>query len=459
MKRSRISQKLDGVRKVLKSNDTAVIGLGEESKVHEVETSRIMSSESAHYILVKGADIDGQSSQDENEEGSQASSMEAYTAGRREESGEREVEDTVRYSPKESMSVTSSLATVVKKSAESAAVSGTSADVLELESSSEESEKDEADDTIIIEDEISEKRITSDVTKQNVGEDGQDNRVSITSVTETSTIDSAPTSLEVLSNEVPTNVAAADVRILSLSLAREGETAVTGKLKESEIPSAPLTAKEAPISIEVVRSVEEAAEKKKGDSSSSTITVDLTQSSSTDQDQPKLPLSHAATNVDLTSTLTTPEKAAMKELSSSAATTSEPVPSPRHSPAAGVTLIESDEEGLPLSPSAGQMFNEEGLPLSPSAGQPSDEEGLPPSPSAGQSDDGDREEVEALMAVSPSEAQEQLGKEVEQLERERTRQSRAAASVSNQMYKEAQVCTCTCTSMNIKAYVCHVYMY
>ena len=458
MKRSRISQKLDGVRKVLKSNDTAIIGLGEESKVHEVETSRIMSSESAHYILVKGADIDGQSSQDENEERSQASSMETYTAGRREES-ERDVEDTVRYSPKDSMSVTSSLATIVKKSAESAGVSGTSADVLELESSSEESEKDEADDTIIIVDEVSEKRITSDVTKQSVGEDGQDNQVSIASVTETSAVDSAPTGLEVLSNEVLTNVAAADVRILSLSLAREGETAVTDE--GSEIRSAPLTAKEAPNFIEVVCSVEEAAEKKKGDSSSSAITVDLTQSTSTDQDQPQLPLSHATstTNVDLTSTLTTPEKAAMKELSSSGATTSEPVPSPRHSPAAGVTLIESDEEGLPLSPSAGQASNEEGLPPSPSAGQSSNEEGLPPSPSARQSDDGDREEVEALMAVSPSEAQEQLGKEVEQLERERTRQSRAAASVSNQMYKEAQVCTCTCTSMNIKAYVCHVYMY
>ena len=49
------------------------------------------------------------------------------------------------------------------------------------------------------------------------------------------------------------------------------------------------------------------------------------------------------------------------------------------------------------------------------------------------------EDVEALLSVSPSEAQEQLGREVEKLERERTQQNRAAASVSNQMYKEAQV--------------------
>ena len=49
------------------------------------------------------------------------------------------------------------------------------------------------------------------------------------------------------------------------------------------------------------------------------------------------------------------------------------------------------------------------------------------------------EDVKTLLSVAPSEAQEQLGREVEKLERERTQQNRAAASVSNQMYKEAQV--------------------
>lgn len=86
MKRSRISQKLAGVRKVLKSNDTAVVGLGEETKIHDVESSRIMSHEAAHYILVKGVDIESQSSQDEDEADtcSQTSSMETHqnAAGR-----------------------------------------------------------------------------------------------------------------------------------------------------------------------------------------------------------------------------------------------------------------------------------------------------------------------------------------------------------------------------------------
>jgi len=64
MKRSRISQKLADVRHVLKSNETAVIGLGEESKVHEVEARRIMSSDSAHYILVKGRELESSSQDD-----------------------------------------------------------------------------------------------------------------------------------------------------------------------------------------------------------------------------------------------------------------------------------------------------------------------------------------------------------------------------------------------------------
>ena len=65
------------------------------------------------------------------------------------------------------------------------------------------------------------------------------------------------------------------------------------------------------------------------------------------------------------------------------------------------------------------------------------DEGSTPSPVEKRSADGD---MEGLLLLAPSEVQEQLGRELEQLERERTQQSRAAASVSNQMYKEAQVC-------------------
>lgn len=42
------------------------MGLSGEANIHDVETSRILSSESAHYILVQGKDIDSQSSQDES---------------------------------------------------------------------------------------------------------------------------------------------------------------------------------------------------------------------------------------------------------------------------------------------------------------------------------------------------------------------------------------------------------
>ncbi len=61
MKQSHTTRKLEEVRKVLKSNETAVMGLNDAAHITEVETSRILSSEDAHYILVKSTAIDGQS--------------------------------------------------------------------------------------------------------------------------------------------------------------------------------------------------------------------------------------------------------------------------------------------------------------------------------------------------------------------------------------------------------------
>ena len=96
MQCSRTSQKLADVRKVLRSSETAVIGLSEESKVHEVEASRIMSSDSAHYILVKGRELESSSQEDSLSQ----SSMEFPVIGesesdmdRRREEEEKEVEE------------------------------------------------------------------------------------------------------------------------------------------------------------------------------------------------------------------------------------------------------------------------------------------------------------------------------------------------------------------------------
>ena len=100
MQRSCTSQKLADVRKVLRSSETAVIGLSEESKVHEVEASRIMSSDSAHYILVKGRELESSSQEDSLSQ----SSMEFPVIGesesdmdrrREEEEEEEEVEEEV----------------------------------------------------------------------------------------------------------------------------------------------------------------------------------------------------------------------------------------------------------------------------------------------------------------------------------------------------------------------------
>ena len=63
MKRSQLSRQLEDVRKSLKETGNDVIG-GQPGSF-EVEANRIMSCDSAHYILVKGVDIEGSSSQDE----------------------------------------------------------------------------------------------------------------------------------------------------------------------------------------------------------------------------------------------------------------------------------------------------------------------------------------------------------------------------------------------------------
>ena len=89
MQRSRTSQKLADVRKVLRSSETAVIGLSEESKVHEVEASRIMSSDSAHYILVKGRELESSSQEDSLSQ----SSMELPAIGESESDMDRRREE------------------------------------------------------------------------------------------------------------------------------------------------------------------------------------------------------------------------------------------------------------------------------------------------------------------------------------------------------------------------------
>ena len=63
MRRSRLSRQLEDVRHSLKETGSEIIGgqLGS----FEVEANRIMSSDSAHYILVKGVDVEGSNSQDE----------------------------------------------------------------------------------------------------------------------------------------------------------------------------------------------------------------------------------------------------------------------------------------------------------------------------------------------------------------------------------------------------------
>ena len=111
MQRSRTSQKLADVRKVLKSSETAVIGLNEDSKVHEVEASRIMSSDTVHYILVKGRELESSSQEDSLSQSSMEfpalGELESDLDGRREDE-EEEVVVVVEEEEKEEKAVTQS---------------------------------------------------------------------------------------------------------------------------------------------------------------------------------------------------------------------------------------------------------------------------------------------------------------------------------------------------------------
>jgi len=66
--RSRTSKKLEDVRSALKSEEAAGVSLGEESQLQEVESNRIVSSDSAHYILVKGMDLESMSSSSQTDD-------------------------------------------------------------------------------------------------------------------------------------------------------------------------------------------------------------------------------------------------------------------------------------------------------------------------------------------------------------------------------------------------------
>ena len=429
MKRSRISQRLEGVRKVLKSNDTAVVGLGEESKVHEVETSRIMSSEASHYILVKGADIESQDEEDDSQ--SQTSSLDVgtstggtggtYTAAR--EDIEYEVQKFFR-DRKESLAEDgdevpkNGLATVEKRAA---------AIMVESESSGKE-EKEEPQtgkgdqEKAVVEEGASELLTKDDMAAQVVDQDEKELTPIIDIMENAGSDPSSSLSKQTLTGEVAVtgeNVHAQGQ--LSHDSTSKGEsksltsstttsnneilstqttinlTTSTGKENTEEakqdLPSfVNAAAQEETVESDSLIHMDLASKEKSGEAFPSIIAIDLTSTHTTQEERPE---SITASPPKQTTTSNTELDLLPPTQGSVAAATAEEV-----------ALIESDEGGSPSPPAAGWSRGKE---------------------------------VEALLTVAPSEAQEQLGMEVEQLERERTKQSRAAATVSNQMYKEAQV--------------------
>lgn len=412
MKRSRISQKLADVRKVLKSNDAAVLDLSSESKVHEVETSRIMSSEAAHYILVKGVDVESQSSQDEEEADSQSTSLEVHSVRQAElkpkddsDSGKDvcrseviPVDNRLTESWSEDHSVTLTSA-VVK--------SGTA--VLELESSNEEEEEGEAcpvrgdKDRAVVVAALEEKVIKGDIAE------GRGKREAMTTrmAGEVDVGSSTPSKVQEAFVDDSTDQDAKEENPLSGDTASEGE-------KESTM-------------VAVSPTDQHHQDEKSGQFSTQT-TVNET-SSTKDNDRVEKPerdilLSCSAaadekgksssTAIDITDVHTTRSEPHLTKVSPPIFTVADD--------ATGTTTTTHP----PVQVTADSAVIES-------------DEGSTPSPVEKRMNDRD---VDDLLALAPSEAQERIGREVEQLERERTQQSRAAASVSNQMYKETQVCVC-----------------
>ena len=481
MKRSRISQKLEGVRKVLKSNDTAVVGLGEESKVHEVETSRIVSSEASHYILVKGADIvESQSSQDEEEEeesdsqirqSSQTSSLDmrpstciASFPGSIPTSGDvesgihvgpdgacptasrEEIEHEVRKffrNKKESLGAENAgskpsfkiglAGGEVGGEKCAAAARGGRYDAIVLESESGGEEETEQDhkhgsqqENVISEEGTSELETNDDtvsVIDQSVGggpssSQSRDILADGTAITQDS--EAVHKQSQLSRDSVTTGQSESSI----LATAKQSNDILPPQ-STSNLATSSVVKEENKYDL---LSYDPNTKENTKASSPSIVPIDLTTIHTTQGEPKSLEVSSPqkqtiAESVDRDLLHSTESSAAAVEMG---LIESDDGGSPSLPAAAteGIELIKSDDGGSP-SPSAAAIAEVE-----------SDDRGSP-SPRAAEWTGG--EEVESLLTVAPLEAQEQLSLDVEQLEKERTRQSRAAASVSNQMYKEAQV--------------------
>ena len=476
---------------MLKSNDTAVVGLGEESKVHEVETSRIVSSEASHYILVKGADIvESQSSQDEEEQEEEESDSQirqtsqttcssldvgpstsiASFPGSIPTSGDvelgihvgpdgacptasrEEIEHEVRKffrDKKESLVVeddagskpSSKIGLVGGEKHPAAARGGTyDAVVLESESGGEE-ETERAHEQGNLQENVIGEEGTSEVATN-------DDTVSVVD----RSVGGGPSSSQLRETLAGGMAITGD----SEAVHAQSQSSRDSVTKGQREPSVFATTKQSkdihvlpPQSTSNLATSSVAKEENKHNllsydpntkentkaSSSSIVAIDFTTTHTT-QGEPKF----LQVSPQKQTTAECVEHDLLHSTESSAAAVEIGLiesddggsPSPPAAATEGVELIKSDDGGSP-SPSAAAV-----------AGAESDNGGSP-SPRAAEWTGG--EEVESLLTVAPSEAQEQLSLDVEQLEKERTRQSRAAASVSNQMYKEAQVHACTYRSL------------
>ena len=409
---------------MLKSNDTAVVGLGEESKVHEVETSRIVSSEASHYILVKGMDIESQSSQDEGEEENNDSqtSKTSQTSSSDPDMGGRSI---CMGSGSFPGSIPNSRDVDVEPSIDDVDDGGgacpTASSREEIEHEVRKFFRDRKESL------EAESRNKSTM----IGSEIKCAAASAGDKTDTIVLESESASI---SGEKKVEQAQKSGNDQKVVVIQEGTSELASK--EDNDPQSminlPLSAAEAEDEnkhsiLSCDTKVKE--EKTEGASSSSVISIDLTAVHTT-QEEPK--------SLQVSPPKQTKAQSMECDLLRSSEN-SETTVADVH-----LGLIESDDRGSPSPLSAAAAEVELIESDSPAAAEAeielieSDDGG---SPSSSQWSGG--KEVEALLTVAPPEAQKQLSLEVEQLERERTRQSRAAASVSNQMYKESQVCMCT----------------
>ena len=449
MQRSRTTKRLEAVREVLKSNDTAVLGLGEESQVREVESGRIVSSDSARYILVRGNDIESQSSTSQTEE--------------EEEEEEEEGEDVLSQQSGENVLsqhsgvAGSSLGNMQEEEEGGACGGGGGGRLLLVGKGVGHGFAVESTKTGV-ESIIRSVGVMSDSSESSGSEEEEFQSLEgqltlfedvLMSANRTSKTD-LPSAITITSCEEPSSPAMKPPQPLTSDERSSLLDAPSMEASLQPFSSKVTPSQSQPSTSEVTPSQSQPSTSEVTPSQPSISQIAPPQPSTSEVLTSQLSTSEMMLSQKLSVTLSqpptskvTPSQPPTSEVTSSQPSTSEATPpqpstseaTPPQPSTSGEALVTIDSNFPPKNPPKGpETANNAATPESQE-----DASQVPPPPSSGQGAWCEEEEVQATGRMDPREAQEQLLAETARLDEERSRQSRVAATVSSRMYKDAQV--------------------